>query len=499
MLALMPMVLYAGENPVVIDGRADACYRGKTLVATRYQDYMSYELQEMGRAKIDSEGKFTLSLPVESTLQIQLNCEGAQGPMYADPGAHYKIVLNAPDSLQTNAFIKKIRIDFDTLETYDINNLILDFSSRHDDFMYYNFPLFGKAQFNERLDTFKLYLSKVYKDVKHSYFMDYVTYSVAETEMMGPPRRDESGFQHMIFGKYLHNHPVKYNHDRYMSFFNKFYSDMFKILSVPDAASMFHYINDYGSPTLAAHLLKKDVTLRDDRINELVLMRSLMQEYYNYEFDKEMILGMLDSIAGHSKFEEHKLIAANIKRRVTYLNTGGQSPGFALLDQYDSLVTSDRFTGKKFQYIMFWSVDNTVSTNELRLMKSLYDKYKWDIEFVSINVDEDPRLMKNFLKKNLYTWTFLHQGKDREIRKRYNATALPMYYLVDPDGVLLQAPALRPSPDGTDRSIEKTFYLIQRKLHPDGRLMPGQKDNVGRSHRPEFPPPSRSGGEDNNR
>jgi cytochrome oxidase Cu insertion factor (SCO1/SenC/PrrC family) len=316
----------------------------------------------------------------------------------------------------------------------------------------------------------------VYKDVKHPYFMDYVAYSVAETEMMGPPRKDETTFLHYIYAQYLHNRPVQYQHDRYMSFFNKFYADMFKMVSVSDEMDLFIAINKYASPEMVKRIFKKDVMLKDRRINELVLLRSLGQEYYNQEFDKEMILTMLDSIGGHSAFEEHRLMAQNIKRRLTYLNTGSNSPGYALYNQLDSLVTSDRFKGK-FQYLMFWSVDNTVSVNEMKIMKILYEKYKWDVEFVSINVDDDPKQMKNFLRKNPYRWTFLHYGKDKDIRQRYNALTLPQFYLVDPDGVLIQAPALRPTPDGTSRSIEKTFYLIQKKRHPDIKIMPGQKGN----------------------
>lgn len=478
LLVCPTLAAQTSESPVTLEGRADIYYKGKTVVVTRYQDYMSFELQELGRTQVDKEGRFSLSLPIEKTTQIQLHCEGAQGPMYADPGAHYKILLNNPDSTQKNAFVKKMRIDFDTLPIYDINNLILDFNSRHDDFIYYNFTLFGKPKFEDRLDTFKIYLSKVYKNVKHPYFLDYVAYSVAETEMMGPPRKDETGFLRYIYGRYLQNKPVQYGHDRYMSFFTKFYADMFKMVSVEDEMDMFRAINDRASPTLISRLLSKDALLRDKRISELAMLKSLQQEYYNYEFDKEMILTMLDSVAMHSKFEEHRLIAGNIKRRLVYLNNGATSPGFALLNQLDSLVTSDKFKGK-FQYIMFWSVDNTVSVNELKLMKGLYDKYKWDIEFISINVDDNPKLMKDFLRKNPYKWTFLHYGRDREIRQRYNAIGIPQFYLVDPDGVLLQSPALRPSPDGTGRTIEKTFYTIQRKLHPNQKWLPGQKDNGG--------------------
>ena len=127
---------------------------------------------------------------------------------------------------------------------------------------------------------------------------------------------------------------------------------------------------------------------------------------------------------------------------------------------------------------MFWSTDNTISLNELKLMKGLYDKYKWDIEFICINVDDEIKPMKDFLKKNsAYKWTFIHGGKDKKIREKYNVTTLPQFYLIDPGGVLIQAPALRPSPNGTFRSIDETFFYIYKKLHPKKTHMPGQKED----------------------
>lgn len=484
-ITLMVLTLFAplwlqAQGNVTIHGRTEARYKNKTIVATKYQDYMSYELEELGRAQVNKDGKFEMNLPVAYTTQIQLHCEAAQGPMYVQPGAQYHILLNAPDSLQKNAWVEKIRIDFDTLETYDINNLVLDFNSRQDDFMYYNFTLIGKQTFNDRLDTFKIYLSKVYKDVHNPFFSDYVAYSVAETEMMGPARKDETAFLQMIYSKYILNKPVGYHHDRYMSFFNKFYSDMFKMVSTSDEMDLYRGINKYASPKLVKKILEKDVMMKEKRISEMVLLRSLQQEYYNIEFDKEMILTMLDSVANFSAYDEHKTMAKNIKRRLTYLNKGSLSPGYALLNQLDSLVTDEKFKGK-FQYIMFWSTDNVQSINEMRLMKGLYEKYKWDVEFVSINVDDDPNLMKNFLRKNPYKWTFLHHGKDKTIRKQYNATGLPQFYLVDPEGMLIQAPALKPSPSGTDKTIDETLHRIQKKLHPDPKWMPGQKTNGGPS------------------
>lgn len=461
---------------VVIQGKAKA-YIGKELVCTRYIDFLSYELEELGKTTVDADGNFSFKIDLSESSQIQLHCGGTQGMMYADPDGNYNIIVNAPDSTNENAYQKSIRIDFDTLLTHDINNLILDFNSRHDDFMFYNFNLVGNELFSHRLDTFKIYLSKVYKPVKHAYFANYVAYSIAETEMLGPPKKDENAFLKLVYAQYFLNKPVLYTNDKYMNFFNKFYSDIFKMISVSREMDLFRAVNYHASPTLIKRILQKDILLRDERICELAVLRSLGQEYYNPEFDKGFILDVLDSIQTTSKYNEHKVIAKNTIRRLTYLHNGSVAPEFELRDNRDSTVSLSKLKGK-FVYIMFWSTDNNISLNELKLMKGMYDKYKWDIEFVCINVDEDPKAMKDFLRKNSsYKWKFLYGGKDKDIREKYNVSTLPQFYLVDPNGVLLQAPALRPSPNGTFRSIDETFFYIYKKLHPKKTHVPGQKED----------------------
>ncbi len=469
---ILPVMLHA---QVTLNGKATS-YRGKELICTHYADYISYETEELGKVKVKEDGSFSFTIPLKRTEQIQLHCDGAKGILYADPYATYSIVVNKPDSTQEYAYRQNIRIDFDTLPKMDINNLILDFNSRHDDFIFYNFTVFGKPVFAQRLDTFKIYLSKVYKEISNEYFIDYVAYSVAETEMLGMQHSDENSFFKIIYASYILKKPIRYENDKYMNFFNKFYSDVFRMVPTSDEMDLFRAINYKGSPSQACSILQKDVLLREKRIAELAMLKSLGQEYYNFEFDKNMIIKMLDSIAESSSFEEHKIIAANIKKHVLHLSKGSQAPEFILKNTTDSIVKLSDFKGK-FVYIMFWNTENTHSVNELKILKGLYEKYKWDVEFINIDVGEDKVKMDQFLKKNNYKWTFLHDGDDKSIRDKYNAVTLPQYFLIDPNGILLQAPALGPTPSGNFTSIHETFERIKRKLHPDKKIIPGQKEN----------------------
>ena len=49
----------------------------------------------------------------------------------------------------------------------------------------------------------------------------------------------------------------------------------------------------------------------------------------------------------------------------------------------------------------------------------------------------------------------------------FEVATVPSYFLIDQEGFIILAPAPRPSPDGEYESIDKTFYIIHKALHPE--------------------------------
>ena len=76
-------------------------------------------------------------------------------------------------------------------------------------------------------------------------------------------------------------------------------------------------------------------------------------------------------------------------------------------------------------------------------------------------MDEKKSDFVDFMKKHPeYDWYFLDGHSDNEILDLYQIKSLPAYYLIDEEGKFRQAPALRPSPNGTFKSIDETFHNI---------------------------------------
>jgi thioredoxin-related protein len=51
------------------------------------------------------------------------------------------------------------------------------------------------------------------------------------------------------------------------------------------------------------------------------------------------------------------------------------------------------------------------------------------------------------------------------IWKNYKVDAFPTYVLIDPNGYIVQAPALGPMPNGQYQTIDQTFFFIQQALN----------------------------------
>ncbi len=456
------------EKAVTIKGFAPS-YLGKTIRIGEIEDYLSKKESPLGSTTVGTDSTFQLSFFVKETQKIVLHADRNLTFFYVQPGAVYDIYLPEKDKyepLRPNG--SSIEVTFLDLDSTDINYRILQYQRWSDEFVgsYYYLKNAKPLEFSTKLDEFKTAVENYYhlSDTSNTgltdpqkYFNTFVRFSVASLDNIQHAAQRNRYEKHDF---YLKHAPVSYRNDAYMGYLNSFYERMIPRLSMETNNRVYLGLLK-SSPTLIMKALGTEYTLINMRIREIVMIKSLSEEFYSKDFPQTNILTVLDSVANHSLFAANGILAKNMIDRLTELAPGGKAPDLVLTSDKGELITLSSLP-KKHVYLHFYDPSSQKSTQELEPLKKLYETYKEDVTFLTIYPDKpyDAETSDKFIKT--IPWTTCKTGESNSIWKNYKVATYPMYVLLDGYGYVVAAPALTPLPDGQYQTIDKTFFFIQK-------------------------------------
>lgn len=428
-------------------------YKGQDITLLTYADYISTIEIPVSTQTVNDSGVFNFSFQSDNIKRMLLRTGKQKANLYVEPNRSYTLFFPARDTLRfVNENIEeRVDLTFAITDKLEINALIIDYNERFDKFWAENFQYFVQKRSQARLDSFELQTLEHYASINHPYFKTYITYNLAELDL--------NTFQskNSLANKYIVGKPIQYDNSEYMTFFNQFFTRYVELFaSSKTGTTLNKQINERSSYEGCMEALAQDKFLKNDTLRELVLIKGLSELYYNPEYKRKNVLTILERIASTSKIELHQLIAGNVIRTFSKLQPGAPAPSFSLSDKLGEQVNLSDFKGQ-YVYINFWATWCTTCLEEMKLIPALKKKYGDKIVFISINIDEDPQQMKDILAKNpKYNWVLVHYGNQKEIKETYEIKSVPAYFLVNPFGNFVQAPALRPT-----QNIESVFYGLK--------------------------------------
>jgi peroxiredoxin len=189
----------------------------------------------------------------------------------------------------------------------------------------------------------------------------------------------------------------------------------------------------------------KNIQLQDDTLKELIVLQGIHDAFYykstgEYKsLPKAQLFQVLDSINIKSRISEHKIIAKNIREKALILMPGTKALDFKLKNEKGKFV--NLIDSKKYIYIGFIHTQSLSCKEELLIMRDLIQKYKKDIDFVCISLDDDFSSAKQYFDDNSIDATLLDGSRNNELLKKYQISVFPTYYLISKKGVLLLSPA----------------------------------------------------------
>ncbi len=443
---------YAGM--VVIHGNS-AEYKGAILSFYHYNNQISNKEVLIANSKVKENGDFELSFEVTQTDYIFCHTGVFFLYMFIEPNCDYTITLPSRiDKKQDdilNPFFKELRVHLlisafhsnllltNELPDKELNFLIQQFDNYFD-------PYYEKYASNiytkngvKGMDTTMHTIEATFGGIKNPYFQSYYTYRVGLLKFMSTSFKSRN-----ISNNYFLNKPVLYNNPAFMELFNQVYEKYFVYFGrTKEGKVIYDNINTAKSLTRLKNTLAQNQVLANDTLKEFVILKGLHDGFYEMEFSREALLQVLDSLSLTTKIEKHKVIAGDIREKVTRLIPGFSPPPFKMLNQDSTWVSLNDFKGS-YVYVMFCTTQNYACLKEYDLIKKLYEKHGKILKIVTISFDETLADTRMFAKKMKYNWTFLHFGNQPEILKDYDIRTFPTYFLIDREGKLAMSPA--PSP-----------------------------------------------------
>jgi thiol-disulfide isomerase/thioredoxin len=402
------------------------------------------------------DGKFSINLPLDKPSIKMLILGRTFKNIFLEPGETLVVSFDA----------SKIESSYKYGGSLAIENVILDSLTSVQSKLDYNYVYTESLEnANRYLDsmsiTNKQYLEKLIGEkVIATNFKEY-TKALIEYK---------SAYLKIMLGERKNEQPEKYyDFLDQLSLENEDYLDILEyrvFLSEYIAMKTNERLNSLDSvqkSNLDVHFeesLSVIKELKDENVKAYALFNAMnmrlkekgilgFDKYYNYfkEHNKDLHYAEQLKIA----YDEKKLLAP-----------GQPAPAFTLKDVDGNMVSLNDFKGK-YVYIDFWQTLCPRSERELPYLLDLHSDYNdKNIEFVSISVNEDENVWRDYVKENKNIGTSLRVPKswDSKTYTDYQAFGLPTFILIDTEGKIIDSKAAKPS----SKEIREIFdQLLQSK------------------------------------
>lgn len=448
LLSLMiPSSLFSTET--IVQGNIQN-FDEKTIKGLLASDYITFTFEEVAKSKI-RETTFKLTFDLEETQQLFLKIEDKQTSLFVNPGEVYNLSLSYDvEANQGRAFDKYLDLHFSFPKAGETNQLIKTFNKAYQDFFSKNYQRFLINAAQKEIDAFVLEWEAKESYQKDAFVANYVRYSLANLKDI-----NRSNSKEELFNQYLKEQVILYSHKEYMNFFKQLYHLNFEQFALTkNGAQVLKALMIEEDLNKTLELIQKYKGIDQSELAELYLIYGLFEVYHKKTIQQEVNLKILQEISEKGKSPFNRKIAANAIVALKRFSNNDPPP-FTLNNEKGAAISLADFKGKAV-YLGFWADWSIPSLRELKVLKNLQAKYGDKIHFVSINLDDDSSKMSAIKAENKYNWTFLHYGKDYEIREKYQVKTVPSYFLIDERGKMIQAHAQGPT------EIERKLYDLTK-------------------------------------
>jgi peroxiredoxin len=434
-------------------------YAGEKLEFLTYSDQITYTETLLCSVVVDSLGNFSCSFETDQTIYVFIHLGAYEAFVFTEPDKEYLLLFpekkekRKADILNPYFEPELYHLGVENSSDSELNYQLAWFNHVYTEMFKANAYLINikSPTFNAVAELNKI--DSIFKDYDNPFFQDYKTYTFAAFLQLSNSQKTKS-----ISNNYYLNNKILYKNKAYMELFNQVYDKYLDYFGRTEKGEkIFSDIGKLNSITALKSTLGNDEVLKNDTLKELVILKCLHDEFYDDKISRSALLIVLDSLAQQTNLDEHRLIAQNIRKKVTRLMVGFEPPYFELLDKDSNLITLKNYKGK-YVYLGFCVSLSYTCIQEFEMLRKLYERQKQNFEIVIISMDDNLAQMKNFIEKKNYPFTFLYYGNQPDVFKEFDIRAVPTYFFIDKNGKMALSPAATPG-----ENIEYYIFNVMRK------------------------------------
>tara|TARA_B100001094_G_C18158819_1_gene788127 strand:+ start:430 stop:1797 length:1368 start_codon:yes stop_codon:yes gene_type:complete len=442
-----------------IKGFEGGTYENSPVEVLIVKDFITYKKEILKKGLTDDKGNFRLTFHNTDTHIAILKLGKVERTLFIEPGKSYYIPVKASlKKLQASKgfFAKDSRkADIKNSIEGELNYLIDTLDKTCAYFLSSN-PLNRKNY--TFIKSFTDSIENIYRTVNKPYFHKYLKFKIAELQMFVMRKyRDEFVTRHF---KQSNNYAANVQS---MHVLNSFFKGNIKHNILSDDNSPFH--RAMLQTNLHKMLLEVSPSTSDNReLNELILMKGIVEIADVYYYRKSILSNALDKIIATTSYPIHKEIAKNIKAQINHLEIGTKAPGISIKNETRNFDI-EKHKGK-YLYISFFRGWDVYFQKELEIINYLKERYKDDLDVVCISTDIDIKTYNDFIAQQDESDFIYHYNFDPQILIDYRIPDFRMqethqwqkpasHVLVGPKGTIVYNHAKSPS-----KGFEYDFRLL---------------------------------------
>jgi len=440
-LFLLTSVPLIAQNSVLSGKAAD--YSGKEVVFYTIPDPVLRQKFELATTKVATDGTFSVTLPVRQTIEIYTDLEKYCGTMVVEPGKNYSVTL-PPFSLRTaneahSPYFKPAPywLGLPGTGNNDLNFAVRSFITEFNRETVKNTVQLYQNKSKEVVDEIIARLEQKYPDNQPLYLQILKKYYFSELEYIVNQRTPE-----FIIRKYFATQPVQLHHPAYQRAFETLFTDFLRKQSQDIRNKIIVSATNSGNYLDLVSFFEKRGYKKE--FAELVVLKGLNDGFYTGGFSKTGVIKAIEMAQTATTSPILQPVASQIKRKLVLFTAGRKAPPIKLNNPENKSVTLERYKGK-FVYLLFFNSRSTDCKRELDSIVPMEKRLKQVLNIVSVSLDDDFNNARKLWKERQYSWELLDGSKQKQLIINYNASITPVFYLIDPNGIIQLSQTPSPS------------------------------------------------------